>query len=54
MTTNSNPWQASKVNRIAAGASAIAATSLMVVGIHFLAAYYATGSLLASTAQWAV
>jgi cytochrome b subunit of formate dehydrogenase len=53
MATNSNKWQASKINRIAAGTTAIAATTLIVMAIHLLAAYYATGSLFASAAQWA-
>jgi cytochrome b subunit of formate dehydrogenase len=53
MAMNSNQWQASKLSRIAAGTTAVAATTLAVMAIHLLAAYYATGSLFASAAQWA-
>ena len=53
MAANSNKWQASKASRIAAGATAIAATTLTVIAIHLLATYCATGSLLVSAAQWA-
>jgi hypothetical protein len=53
MATNSKKWSLNVSSRLAAGIAATAITTLTVVAIHLLAAYYAASPLIVSTAEWA-